>query len=265
MLQFINRKLPEKWSGTFFWRVSRYFNFLYISKYDKITVKYPPHLVIKGVASDTISQQLFFQGFYDNDLSELIIETAKTGGVFVDVGANIGYCSLLFAKQNKNCKVISFEPSNKNLELLTYNIQQNNLSQNITLYPYAVGDKNEELYFDSGPEEQTGWGHLSDKVTTQKVKVVRLDSIINNDFEKNDLLKIDVEGFDMQVVLGCETLLKQGKVKKIVFEYHHQLINVDEEELPPIAIEVLTLIKICGYGIRRFAAHDYLLELKTDK
>jgi FkbM family methyltransferase len=260
MLQFINRNLPRVIAEKFFWRISRHFNSFYAQEYHKIKLKKPSDITIKGVNSDTISQQLFFQGYYDHHLSNLIIDTAKKGGTFIDVGANIGYCSLLFASQHKDCKVISFEPSIKNLELIKHNITANSLSEQITIYPYAVGDKSGELYFENGPDEQTGWGHISVVETAQKVKVVKLDDILDPNIKKIDLLKVDVEGFDIQVILGAKELLQKGVIQKIVFEYHQNILTSDTEQLSTIALELLKTIKECNYSIRKFAAHDYLLE-----
>jgi FkbM family methyltransferase len=265
MLPFINRKLPPFLAEKFFWRVSRHFNAWYKKNYNNILLKKPSLLFMKGIFSDTISQQLFFQGYYDYDLTKLIIETAKNGGVFVDVGANIGYFSLLFASQNKNCSVFSFEPSLKNLDLIKHNITANGLGEQITIYPYAAGNQNAELYFENGPNEQTGWGHISEKKTAQKVKVVRLDDILDSQIQKIDLLKIDVEGFDIQVILGATELMRKGIINKIVFEYHHQLIDVNMEELTDMAKELLKIIKLYNYSIRKFATHDYLVELNTFK
>jgi FkbM family methyltransferase len=260
MIQTINRLLPRKLKESFYWRVSRYFNKYYINQYDNI--KLSKNLTIKGVSTDTISQQLFFQGYYDLNLSDLILSIAKNGGVFIDVGANIGYCSLLFANQNPKCQVLSFEPSLKNLTLLKFNIIHNKLNENITVYPYAVGDEEGEMYFDNGPADQTGWGHLSTKKTGQKVKVITLDSFIDSSIYQIDLLKIDVEGFDLQVILGSKKLLEKRIIKKIVFEYHQNLMNYEATD-DPILLNFHKIIKQFNYKLEKFGAHDYLLSLKT--
>lgn len=264
MIRFINKNLPHFLIEKFYWRVSRHFNFLYHNHYQLIETNSNPKLFLKGLHSDTISQQIFFQGYYDFNLTKLIIKIAKGGGTFVDVGANIGYCSLLYASQNPSCKVISFEPSINNLDLIKNNVQLNKLNEKISVQPYAVGDVEAEMYFDNGPKEQTGWGHLSENKTGQKVKVITLDHFFKDITEPIDLLKIDVEGFDLQVILGAKELLQKGLIKNIIFEYHKDLLSMDSK-LSEKAKEIIQLFHQNQYEIKKFAAHDYLVHKQVLK
>ena len=264
MIQTINRILPHFIKETFFWKISRYFNKFYLKNYDHIKTNTHPPIHLKGLATDTISQQILFTGYYDDNLTQFIQKIGRNGGTFVDVGANIGYCSNLFAAQNKNNIVYSFEPSLSNLELLKHNINLNHLKQQIQVLDVAVGQVESEMYFENGPKEQTGWGHLSTEKTGQKVKVITLDLFFKEISTPIDLLKIDVEGFDLQVILGARELLQKGLIKNIIFEYHHELL-INRVKLSEEAKQIIELFELNQYEIKRFAAHDYLVQKKLKK
>ena len=68
----------------------------------------------------------------------------NTSGAFVDIGANIGYYSLLIASLNR--KVYAFEPSHLNYTLFKKSIIKNNLSKYIKLYTFGLGDTNKQIY-----------------------------------------------------------------------------------------------------------------------
>jgi FkbM family methyltransferase len=155
--------------------------------------------------------------------------------------------------------VYSFEPSVQNLALLKHNVAINDLQDQIKILDLAVGDVETEMYFDNGPKEQTGWGHLSETKTGQKVQVITLDLFFKDITEPIDLLKIDVEGFDLQVILGADELIRNGMIKNIIFEYHHELLLKDLK-LSKEALQIIELFNQSGYKLKRFAAHDYLAQ-----
>lgn len=167
---------------------------------------------------DVISGNIAFHGFYELDLSKRISAHAREGSVFVDVGANMGYFSLLWTGLNPAGHAIAFEPAPRNLELLQNNVFRNHLADRVTVIPKAVGERAGTVVFDVGPAEQTGWGGVS--TTTSKtsitVPVVRLDEELPD--IGIDVLKIDVEGADTLVILGCEALLKAHRIGTIFFE-----------------------------------------------
>jgi FkbM family methyltransferase len=123
----------------------------------------------------------------------------------VDVGANIGYFTLLLSKLvGSKGMVFAFEPENRNYNALRHNMQLNNVS-NILVYQSAVGKVDEicTLYVSS---EESGEHSLVTKRhchTTQTVKVVRLDDLVRN----VDVIKTDTEGNDLHVLQGAGRLL----------------------------------------------------------
>jgi FkbM family methyltransferase len=182
---------------------------------------------------DVISGNIAFTGFYELALSRSICNLARKGGLFVDVGANMGYFSLLWAANSSVGKVIAFEASERNICLLNKNIINNAFQHRIEVVPKAAGNRSGMVSFDLGPSEQTGWGGISSQTSTTTVDVpmVRIDQELAD--KTIDVLKIDVEGADSWVLFGCENLLKRKRIKTIFFEqnkYRMAKLGIQDSE-----------------------------------
>jgi len=155
----------------------------------------------------------------------------------IDIGANVGkYTNLLLAETKS--KIISFEPlplAFKDLQ----KIEQNN-SERLKVYNYAIGEKDEtlELNYSNEKSEKASFlenlNELSfyDFKNNQKIKtkVYCLDTFFSNNpnlFSKNiDLVKIDTEGFEFEVLKGAKNMLEQNPPKYIQIEFNwHQLFK----------------------------------------
>lgn len=152
----------------------------------------------------------------------------------IDVGANFGYHSLFFSKEAKG-NVYSFEPQSQNFNLLMNNIKLNGIN-NIVAHNLACGDFNCEIQM---PIIESSWYEVNmgdftpNLVSTNEfslTKSVRLDEF---DFPRIDLIKIDVQGWEKKVLLGCSNLLKKYKPVLIVeFEEPHlEKTNTSSREL----------------------------------
>lgn len=170
------------------------------------------------IPGDTISGNIAFNGFYELELSREIARLSKVGSLFVYVGANMGYFSLLCAGLNPRGRVIAFEAAPRNIKLAAHNIIQNGLADRITLIPKAAGHTAGTIRFNTGPIDQTGWGGISNDKSADCIEVplVRLDEELPDSMI--DVLKIDVEGADTWVLYGCEQLLLKKQIRRIFFE-----------------------------------------------
>ena len=118
--------------------------------------------------------------------------------------------------------------------------------------PKAAGKDSGTITFDVGPSEQTGWGGISTRVssTTIEVPLVRLDQELPG--SSIDVLKIDVEGADTWVLLGCEALLKKKQIGTIFFEQ-----NKDRMALLGIDVgEAKTFLHDLGYTCVSLGGND---------
>ena len=173
------------------------------------------------VEGDIISESIALTGFYELQLSRRIAKAAAQGGRFVDVGANLGYFSLLWLAARPGNTCICIEASPRNVPLLRKNIESNGFQDRCRIEGVAAGQERGSIGFELGPATQTGWGcFVFDKTSSTadiEVDVVRLYEIIRDD-EPISVMKIDTEGADTWVLHGCEGLLRKKQVRTIYYE-----------------------------------------------
>ena len=247
------RILPNRFKESLYYRYyhTRHADWRGLS--ESAPLAFAPHITMHGLLpGDVISGNIAFNGFYELPLSQRIAGLARRGTTFVDVGANMGYFSLLWAGVNPNGRAIAFEAAPRNVAMIEKNIAANHLTDRVTLVPKAAGDRSGTISFDIGPAEQTGWGGISpaDSATTIDVPVVRIDEELPN--MPIDVLKIDVEGADTWVLRGCEALLKARQIGLIFFEQHTERM----EKLGIAEGEAQMFLRDLGYDYSRVGGDD---------
>ena len=167
------------------------------------------------------------------------IDAFPSDSVFWDIGANVGTFAIYAGK--KNLQVIAVEPSYLNLDLLTRNIISNQLSQNVTIIPFGVGESTslKKLYLSS---KQLTWGGahnslglnigfdgqpLQDPVSLNSACFSIDDLVEMLGINSPTHIKIDVDGLEAEVLQGCTNCLKH--VKSILIEVDRDYIKQKEE------------------------------------
>ena len=158
-------------------------------------------------------ESLNFGGYEEKEL-QVILQIVPKHGNFLDIGANIGWYSLIIAKFYKKLKVHSFEPIKKTYNFLLKNIKCNFLS-NVKTYNFGFYNENKKITFYSHPE---GTGNSSIKILSKrkslqihKCNVKVLDDFISKKKIKVDFIKCDVEGAELFVFLGAKKTLLNDK------------------------------------------------------
>jgi len=154
------------------------------------------------------------------------LNNIKKGDIFIDVGANIGEYSLIAAKKvGSNGKVFAIEPLKENTNWLKKNFLLNNFN-NYEILENAIGNKSRKMSL-YRKNSEIGYGFLDPVVgkkqmlETIKIDVKSIDDILNlKNIEKVNMLKIDVEGYEYEVLQGCKNSFKQKKIEKIICEIH---------------------------------------------
>jgi len=171
----------------------------------------------------------------------------KTHRVF-DIGANIGCTSILFGQVAK--EVISFEPSPTTFKFLELNVNKANL-KNVTLRNIGLGNKNENLTLTFAPSNRSG-GFVSNQTQASVGHIIEKIIIKNGDSITKDanveFIKIDVEGFEMNVLKGLTNTIKKNK-PIVVAELNHWCLNAFQRTSIPDFFDYLLSIFPILYAI----------------
>jgi FkbM family methyltransferase len=175
-----------------------------------------------------IAPWLLIHGEWEPEETELVKKLTKPGDVFVDVGANLGYYSLIAARAGTS-HVYAFEAQPSTYELLGKNVIINWMTKFITYENLAVYSHTTDLEFfvrDHYPGNSSlGFtppdqlGKWFDTTTAVKVHAVALDDYFADKPGKIDLLKVDVEGAEPAVFEGARRTLAQNRGIKILCEW----------------------------------------------
>lgn len=203
-------------------------------------------LVGMRLALDMKTEKEFWLGTYEPDLQSAIADLVKPGMVAYDLGANIGYFSLLLARAVGHAgKVFAFEALPANIQRLNRNVVLNGLEDTITVVPAAVIDRSQPIHFLLGPSGSTGKvegssGRRSiDYQDVITVNGIALDvfTYIENHSEPA-VIKMDIEGGEVLALPGMRRVL--GQARPLVF------LELHGEEAAQAAWQELTNM---GYRI----------------
>lgn len=161
---------------------------------------------------------------YEPETLVIMRKHLREGDVFIDVGANIGSFVLPGAAMVGNGKVIAIEASTSIFKYLSHNVTANSLT-NVELINCAATSENGEVTFFDAPTEKFGMGSRAPwsegdkggyKVTCRTL--VDILKQLSVSWEQVKFIKIDVEGFELDVLKGGEEFLKQAR-PCIFFEF----------------------------------------------
>lgn len=220
------------------------------------TLEFAPHVSLSLMPTDTAHRAIASLGFYELPVSRHIAQLAQVGGLMIDVGANYGYYSCLWAAAKDKNRVIAFEASPTNFSALKLNLQRNSIAHQVNLHEIAVGKEAGSLPFTLGSDQQTGWGGLltASQDGAIEVPVVSLDDFLLKDkYQHIDLLKIDTEGADTWVLQGAEKLLRAHKISHIFFEENFGRMSA----LGIKPGEAQNLLQQCGYHLEKLGEGEW--------
>tara|TARA_B110001454_G_scaffold112829_1_gene105843 strand:+ start:806 stop:1687 length:882 start_codon:yes stop_codon:yes gene_type:complete len=170
--------------------------------------------------------RLSIHGIHGAHDLKIFKDNVKNGDNVVDLGANIGYFTLILAKLvGPTGKVFAFEPDPRNLTLLKKNIEYNNY-KNVIIVPKAVSNVNDKCTLYVG-QKTFGQNRIykPEKTDTQKFiptdsETIRLDDFFkaNNLLDKISFIKMDIEGSEFLALSGMKEILKLNKNIKIFTE-----------------------------------------------
>ncbi len=174
-----------------------------------------------------ISKTLFVHKTREDDMIQVIKEVLKPGMTVIDCGSNIGFYPLLEANILKNSGAIyAIEPDQRNYKLLEKNITLSPYGKIIKPYEMAVSNQNgvSKMFV----AEQSNLNKLSSKDDktfskrhvvdgTVDVKTITMDDFCNHENIIPDFIRMDIEGFEVEVFQGMKNLFTNAKSGFMVF------------------------------------------------
>jgi FkbM family methyltransferase len=178
----------------------------------------------------------FVYGTWEPKVIRAVIETVRPGMIVIDIGAHIGYYSLLFAKLvGLKGRVFAFEPLPGNFALLEKNVLLNNL-RNIHVQNQAVFSCTQEITI-TAPDDQPnpGSGSMLNETGHKQYRVnaISMDDYCESLTLKPDILKMDVEGSEYDVLMGAKKTINQYR-PKLLIELHHFDGNLGANPVPDL-------------------------------
>ncbi|WGV29221.1 FkbM family methyltransferase [Halotia branconii] len=179
------------------------------------------HLDLRSI----LEQKVFFSGEYDSGIMQMLSSILYPGIVIFDVGANIGLYSISLGKKLKqidgNSQIWAFEPVSSNFNRLANLVKVNQLTNIVYPVNTALGNQEETIQLcmvDEKNNSSTGNAFLLKESLINQHKptcsspITKLDNLVEKyNISKCDIIKVDIEGAEMDFVLGGMNFLKKSR------------------------------------------------------
>jgi FkbM family methyltransferase len=204
---------------------------------------------------DSYSKLWFFPRYdggklHEEPITRLLIENLAHARCFVDCGANLGWYTCVAGKFMNERNVYGFELDDLNCELLCKNINMNDCT-NVQIFRAAVTDKPGQVTYVRDPKTPPFALHISSEADNARkaakkitVKAISFDTFFQDKEIKPDVLKIDVEGAEMQVLQGMKEILR-NEAPILFLEVHPEELRTFNSSVG----EVMSVLFENGYDV----------------
>lgn len=267
--KFLLKRFNRDSYYTFLWRLCRLAFILPFSLYE--AVKYRLTMLLLGENNPyilrTIQKNYMLLDRYDSGISrdlladtvrepyltQMIHEEIKFGDVVFDIGANIGYYTLQEARKvGEKGLVLAIEPAKMNCDLLQKNIELNKLLNvfpqryNIEVMQCAIGNEDKKVNINiSSLRNLCSISETRDVKKVEEVEMLTLDTLIEKVKAYPDAIRMDVEGFEYEIIKGMKKLLGQTeKHLKIFMELHCDILLEKQAEM-------CEMLKYTGFTVKK--------------
>lgn len=202
---------------------------------------------------------------FEQETVRIIERKLGSGMIMVDIGAHVGYFSLLGASLVGNSgKIYAFEPEPENYKLLSDNIKRNGY-QNVSAQNKAVsGVSGQAELFISGLDNGSHSIYQNEKRKTTgfvPVETVNLDEFIRSEGSpKVDLIKIDVEGAEIDVIQGMTDTLNREEAPTLLIEFCPFLLEAAGKQ----PVDLIKLVRQLGFRIQYIDENAGMVALESE-
>lgn len=198
--------------------------------------------------SNSVSERWFYPRYLGGELHEpaftrRLLTVLESDSVFYDIGANVGYFTLFASEKCVDGEVHSFELDDKFVDAIRSSLRRNGTTARIT--QKAVSDRDSEVTYSDDMVPR-----IFDDGEGKSVETISLDEYTQH-HSPPTVMKVDVEGFEYNVLNGAHNLLKQGNPEVLFVEVHPEMLN----EYGHDKHDILSLLHRYGYECRVFSDH----------
>lgn len=201
-----------------------------------------------------LSRELYIYKKREIFSTEFIKKIIRDDDVIIDIGANIGYYALLEAKLASKGIVYAIEPVPENIELLKTNIKLNNC-KNIFIFQLALGDKigKAKMYI----YDKLNWSSFIKSVDETIIREINISLTTLDKFAEDYIhepitfIRMDVEGYEYQIIKGSLRILKSSNHLRLCIELHPHLMPKEHME------ELISILRNSGFKVRAIFLDPY--------
>lgn len=227
--------------------------------YPRLTMPYAESGWISLDERDYLQREIYVRGAYEPEVWENLVAHVAPGDIFWDVGAHVGAVSIKALRDPRIRACHAFEPDPVQAEALAFNLALN--GNHGILHRLALSDRSEIRALYHGPLSNIGLSSLA-KSTTDSMFSVTCRSgdelVFGDGVSAPDLLKIDVEGWELHVLQGMERLLRERLPRAIVFEWAVDETGIPHDDAPA------TYLGDFGYQVQRIIRPDQHTEAREN-
>jgi len=200
---------------------------------------------------------------YVEEQTDFFKKNIKEGDVVLDLGANIGYFTCLFAQLvGKSGKVFAFEPEPNNFKILKKNVKINEY-QNIVLEQKAVSNIKSKIkmYLSNSPKDHRIY-NTHDNRESIEIECITLDEYFKDFNQKIDFVKSNIQGADYAAFQGMKLIFEKSKSNIVMaIEFNPAMIK----EFGGNAEEFLDKLLVDGFKLHDLRWHEKIIPITKDK
>lgn len=201
-----------------------------------------------------VSRHIYEHRSWEPHISDIILQAMKPEGIFVDIGANVGWHSRVV--QNAGYDIEAFEPMPSNYKVLQLNCEKTGS----TLHNLGLGDQPGTMYMNNDPHNY-GNSYI-DNCGTVPVDIVRLDDMFDSTtIQRINAVKIDVQRYEAKVIQGGKSFfssLQPGTV--LIIEINPFALGRDLKHITTLLSKSQSSYAICFWGDNGYLTEMPVLE-----
>ena len=207
-----------------------------------------------------LGRRLCRQGTFEDGMFDVIAKYLPPGGAFFDLGANEGYFTVIGALRcGPAGRVVAIEPQTRLLGVIDENLRLNSVAW-ARVENVAITDAPGEAIIHLAADTNSGSSglHRSTKygLPTQKVSAKTLEQVLDEvGLARVDLMKVDIEGFEYDAILGSPDVFRQRRVRALALELHPTRLAERNKDVE----DITRLLDSCGYRLVDSGGNDVWL------